>query len=111
MTFEFDLEVRPQFDLPQWKGLQIEKPTREFIQVRRLLAGPDFAVGDGADVAFFRMPPIRHRLNELGMHVVNQALHVFAFRRSHFARRASRILEFARLHGNRVRFAHFNSSP
>ena len=30
MTFEFDLEVRPQFDLPQWKGLQIEKPVREF---------------------------------------------------------------------------------
>ncbi len=28
-TFEFDLEVRPQFDLPQWKGLSIEKPVRE----------------------------------------------------------------------------------
>jgi len=30
MTFEFDLEVRPEFDLPQWKGLKVEKPTREF---------------------------------------------------------------------------------
>ncbi len=30
MTFEFDLEVRPQFEMPQWKGLQIEKPVREF---------------------------------------------------------------------------------
>jgi len=30
MTFEFDLEVRPRFDLPQWKGLTIEKPVREF---------------------------------------------------------------------------------
>jgi len=30
MTFEFDLEVRPQFDLPQWKGLSIERPVREF---------------------------------------------------------------------------------
>jgi trigger factor len=30
MTFEFDLEVRPEFDLPQWKGLKIEKPVREF---------------------------------------------------------------------------------
>ena len=29
LTFEFDLEVRPQFDLPQWKGLTIEKPVRE----------------------------------------------------------------------------------
>jgi len=30
MTFEFDLEVRPQFELPKWKGLWIEKPSREF---------------------------------------------------------------------------------
>ena len=29
MTFEFDLEVRPEFDLPQWKGLKIERPVRE----------------------------------------------------------------------------------
>ena len=30
MTFEFDIEVRPEFDLPQWKGLTIERPVREF---------------------------------------------------------------------------------
>ncbi len=30
MTFEFDLEVRPEFDLPDWKGLTIERPVREF---------------------------------------------------------------------------------
>jgi trigger factor len=30
MTFEFDLEVRPEFDLPEWKGLSIERPVREF---------------------------------------------------------------------------------
>ena len=30
MTFEFDLEVRPQFDVPKWKGLKIEKPVHEF---------------------------------------------------------------------------------
>jgi trigger factor len=29
MTFEFDIEVRPEFDLPQWKGLTIERPMRE----------------------------------------------------------------------------------
>jgi trigger factor len=29
LTFEFDIEVRPEFDLPQWKGLVIEKPVRE----------------------------------------------------------------------------------
>ena len=30
MTFEFDIEVRPEFELPKWKGLTIEKPVREF---------------------------------------------------------------------------------
>jgi len=30
MTFEFDLEVRPEFDLPEWKGLTIKRPVREF---------------------------------------------------------------------------------
>lgn len=29
MTFEFDLEVRPEFDLPKWEGLKIDKPVRE----------------------------------------------------------------------------------
>ena len=30
MTFEFDIEVRPEFDLPDWKGLKIKRPVREF---------------------------------------------------------------------------------
>ena len=30
MTFEFDIEVRPEFDLPKWQGLAIERPVREF---------------------------------------------------------------------------------
>jgi trigger factor len=30
MIFEFDIEVRPEFDLPNWKGLAIERPGREF---------------------------------------------------------------------------------
>jgi len=29
MTFEFKIEVRPEFDLPEWKGLKISRPTRE----------------------------------------------------------------------------------
>lgn len=43
MIFEFDIEVRPEFELPNWKGLQIERPTREFTdadvdrQLKRLL--------------------------------------------------------------------------
>lgn len=30
LTFEFDIEVRPEFDMPKWKGLKLEKPTKEF---------------------------------------------------------------------------------
>jgi trigger factor len=30
MTFEFDIEVRPEFDLPEWKGLTVERPVRDF---------------------------------------------------------------------------------
>ncbi|MCC6124454.1 MAG: trigger factor [Pirellulales bacterium] len=29
MTFEFNLEVRPEFNVPKWKGLKIEKPVHE----------------------------------------------------------------------------------
>jgi trigger factor len=29
MTFEFRIEVRPEFDMPQWKGLTIKRPTRD----------------------------------------------------------------------------------
>ena len=43
-VFEFTIEVRPDFDLPEWKGLKIEKLTRELTSedvdkgVRRVLA-------------------------------------------------------------------------
>jgi trigger factor len=30
MVFEFDIEVRPEFDLPQWKGIKIERPMHEY---------------------------------------------------------------------------------
>ena len=30
LTFEFDLEVRPEFDLPDWRGIELERPVREF---------------------------------------------------------------------------------
>lgn len=44
LTFEFDLEVRPEFDLPNWKNLEISRPVHEFgeadiqIQIERILA-------------------------------------------------------------------------
>jgi trigger factor len=28
MTFEFSIEVRPEFEMPKWKGLAINRPTR-----------------------------------------------------------------------------------
>ena len=30
MKFEFDLEVRPEFDLPEWKGMKLDRLKREF---------------------------------------------------------------------------------
>lgn len=30
MVFEFDIEVRPEFELPKWKGLKIDRPVRDF---------------------------------------------------------------------------------
>lgn len=32
MTFEFDIEVRPEFDMPKWKGLTVTRPVREFTE-------------------------------------------------------------------------------
>lgn len=30
LTFEFDIEVRPEFAVPDWKGLKLERPHQEF---------------------------------------------------------------------------------
>lgn len=30
MTFEFDIEVRPEFEMPKWKGIKLERLVREF---------------------------------------------------------------------------------
>src|SRR6476660_2673868 len=30
MLFEFDIEVRPEFDVPRWKGLTLERPIHEY---------------------------------------------------------------------------------
>jgi len=30
MKYEFDIEVRPDFDMPNWKGLSLERPEHEF---------------------------------------------------------------------------------
>ncbi len=30
MTFEFDIEVRPEFEMPKWRGLKLDRPMKEF---------------------------------------------------------------------------------
>ena len=30
MTFEFNIEVRPEFDMPEWKGLKLNRPVHEY---------------------------------------------------------------------------------
>lgn len=30
LTFEFDIEVRPEFELPDWKGLKLQRPVHEY---------------------------------------------------------------------------------
>ena len=30
LTYEFNIEVRPEFDVPEWKGLSLERPEHEF---------------------------------------------------------------------------------
>jgi trigger factor len=30
MTFEFDIEVRPEFEMPEWKGLKLTRPVHEY---------------------------------------------------------------------------------
>jgi len=41
MTFEFDIEVRPEFDVPEWKGLRLERQLHEYTdeEVSKHLAG------------------------------------------------------------------------
>ncbi len=29
-VFEYDIEVRPEFEVPNWKGMKLQKPVREF---------------------------------------------------------------------------------
>ena len=44
LTFEFNIEVRPEFDLPKWKGLKIARPVHEYskedvdAQIEQMLA-------------------------------------------------------------------------
>ena len=45
LIYEFDVEVRPQFDLPNYKGLKLKRPVKTFTRRRR---GPGGAPAAGA---------------------------------------------------------------
>ena len=32
LTYEFNIEVRPEFDMPNWKGLKLERPAHKFTE-------------------------------------------------------------------------------
>ena len=60
LTYEFDIEVRPEFDLPDWKGLELEQISRDINdddidgQIRRLLSSrstldPKEGAGEAGD--------------------------------------------------------------
>jgi trigger factor len=58
LKFEFDLEVRPEFDLPKWKGLSLDRLTRNFTaqdvdhQLRSILSDHgDWVVHEGGAAA------------------------------------------------------------
>jgi trigger factor len=36
LVYEFDIEVRPEFDLPEYRGLKLRKPVRRFTDIDRL---------------------------------------------------------------------------
>lgn len=71
MKFEFDLEVRPEFDMPKWKGLKLERLTREIKsedidrQLKEILREEgDLVPHDGpAEAGDFVVVNVRSRLN------------------------------------------------
>src|SRR5437870_3702563 len=58
LIYEFDVEVRPQFDLPNYKGLKLKRPVQKFTEAdvdreqRRVLEPHGMVVpkGDAATV-------------------------------------------------------------
>lgn len=49
LTFEFDIEVRPEFSMPNWKGLKLERLAKEFDR-KDVDAHLQRILGDSADI-------------------------------------------------------------
>jgi len=76
-AFEFTIEVRPDFDLPEWKGLKIEKPVREFTNedvdksVQRILSSYSDLEDSNAPVASGNYVEVTMTVKS-GDHVLNK---------------------------------------
>src|SRR5271170_1306564 len=57
----------------------------------------DFAVGDGFDIVELHAAPVRHGLDKLSEHIIDQRLHISLLGGSEVARGSAGILEFASL--------------
>src|SRR6185503_20022720 len=75
-------------------GPEVANPVDE-VHSQRLLASPDEAIGNGLYIIDFGVAAIRHRLNKLTVHVVDQSLHVRAFFGSELAGGIAGVLELA----------------
>src|SRR5262249_36948856 len=83
MVYEFEVEVRPQFDLPNYKGIKLRRPVQEFTEEdvdkeqRRLLEqyGQIVPKGDGATVETgdFIVADMTARLNDKVVNEVKEA--------------------------------------
>jgi trigger factor len=83
MIYEFEVEVRPQFDLPNYKGVTLKRPTQAFTEEdvdreqRRLLEqyGQIVPKGDGATVETgdFIVADMTARLNDKIVNEVKEA--------------------------------------
>src|SRR5262249_11514940 len=82
MVYEFEVEVRPQFDLPNYKGITLKRPTMTFSEAdidreqRRLLEphGQIVPKGDKAkvEIADFIVADMTAKLNGQGMNTVKE---------------------------------------
>ena len=71
LIYEFDVEVRPEFELPNYRGLKIRRPVREFTEddvateMRRLLAPYGQVVpkasGEGAEIGDIVVSDVTNR--------------------------------------------------
>ena len=74
------------------------------LERQRLFTGPDLAIGQGEHLVVFHFAPDRHAVNELRVHIVDQALHVHPLGGRHLARRRAGVLELARLQRDLLKF-------